>query len=100
MNKSKEKRYILMFEDYEVLLFSVSFDPNGIEVLEKREHFEMAPYQLTKENANLDGTLYTFFARRVIPVTRHGYDKIMEATGRSDSFELVFKGHGLSLSNH
>ncbi len=100
MNKSKEKRYILMFEDYEVLLFSVSFDPNGIEVLEKREHFEMAPYQLTKENANLDGTLYTFFARRVIPVTRHGYDKIMEATGCRDSFELVFKGHGLSLSNH
>ena len=92
-----------MFQDEEVLSFNVTFGKeNNIEVLDKLAHFDKAPYGMkdgqTKET--LSHLLFSFFNSRAIPSGRHDYQKIMKYTGCKDGFELAFKGHGLSLSNH
>lgn len=50
-----------------------------------------------KENNRI---LFKFFNGRTIANPRCDYDRIIRACGCKDSFELSFKGHGLSLSNH
>lgn len=92
-----------MYKNDEVLSFVVIFDErNQIEILEKLEHFDKAPYGINNDSTNEDinDKLLTFFSTRCIPSPREDYDKIIKAFNCRDSFELVFKGHGLSLSNH
>ena len=100
--ETKEK-FILMFKDYEVLSFVVIYgERDKIELLEELEYYDRAPYGMkkaeNKEEANR--ILYRFFNARAIPCSRWDYDEIIKATGCKDSLRLIFKGHGLSLSNH
>ena len=101
MNRIEE--YILMYQDDEVLSFRVSFgERNRVQVLEKLEHFEKAPFGMKEETKQeeLDRILYKFFNGRTLACTRWDYEDIIKNTGCHDDFELSFKGHGLSLSNH
>lgn len=95
-----KKEYILMYEDDEVLSFSVDFKNRKIKVLKKLEHFDKAPLNVKNEETNIDSALLTFFNVRAIAPQRHDYQDILNATGCKNYFELSFKGHGLSLANH
>ena len=86
-----------MHKDYEVLSFKVDFDKYHLEVIDKLEHFDLAPFD-KGDNINLE--LSNFFYRRTISSNRVDHDLIIQNTGCKNSLELSFKGHGLSLSNH
>ena len=99
----KKVKYILMYQDEEVLSFLVTFgERNDIEILEKLDHFDKAPYGVKEKELprSMNMALYRFFNARSIPPTRKDYEQIIKYTGVKDTFELSFKGHGLSLSNH
>ena len=97
----REEKLILMCKDYEVLSFSVTFgEEHNIKVNEKLAHYDKAPYGMNDEGADIDRILLRFFNSRVIAHNRWDYKKIIDATGCESSFELSFKGHGLSLTNH
>lgn len=89
----------LMYKDFEVLVFEVDYLEERIHLIEKLEHFDKAPYKVA-EGKNIDVALLYFFNSRAIPSTRKDYEKIINATGSKNGFELSFKGHGLSLANH
>ena len=92
-----------MYQDDEVLSFRVTFGKrNEIEVLKKLSHFNKAPYGMKEDTPQeeLNTILFRFFNSRAIAPSRWDYDRIIKNTGCKDSFELAFKGHGLSLSNH
>ena len=98
-----KEKYILMFKDAEVLSFEVEFDQkNKVSVLEKLDHFDKAPYGMKEDSSieQLNAKLFGFFNARAIAQPRSDYEEILKATKSCDSFELSFKGHGLSLSNH
>lgn len=96
--KEKEK-LTLMYKDFEVLTFEVDYANQNINILEKLEHFDKAPYGLNDDKES-NRLLFRFFNSRAIAFQRYDYDKIIKATNCENSFELSFKGHGLSLSNH
>ena len=91
----------LMYKDYEVLSFIVDYvNRPKIRIIKELEHFDLAPYGVSKDNDSNDMRLLRFFNSRKIAENRWDYDLIMKNVGCRDSFELAFKGHGLSLSNH
>ena len=96
----KKEVLTLMYRDLEVLSFSVDYKKSRIEFLEKLEHFERAPYGINENTPDISMKLLRFFNSRSIPSTRYDYEDILKATGCGNGFELSFKGHGLSLSNH
>ena len=89
-----------MYKDYEVLSFTIDFDESFIEVVDKLERFDLAPYGMNEKEGNINGGLARFFKARVISSNRFDYDLILKNTGCKNSLELSFKGHGLSLTNH
>ena len=96
---NKKNIYILMYKDYEILSFIVDLRKSNIVFLEKLEHFDKAPHGFDKDD-ELSHKLNNFFASRSIPCQRRGYKQILKATHSRNGFNLIFKGHGLSLSNH
>ena len=99
----KKEQYILMFKNDEILSFEVVFSRvNKVKIKEELEHFEKAPFNINERitNDEKDLALLKFFNNRCIASTRYDYEEILKATGCKDGFELSFKGHGLSLSNH
>lgn len=96
----KKEELILMYKDLEVLSFLVDYDNSKIKFLDKLEHFDKAPYGFNEEGAIINSLLTRFIGCRSINVNRCDYKKIIEATNCKDGFELSFKGHGLSLTNH
>ena len=97
----KEETLILMYKDYEVLSFKVTFAKrNSVTVLEKLSHFDLAPYGMGEDEHKNNEILFRFFNSRVIAFQREDYQQIINATKCKDAFALSFKGHGLSLSNH
>jgi len=91
----------LMYKDYEVLTFIVDYvDRPKIRIIKELEHFDLAPYGVSKGNESNNMRLLRFFNSRKISENRWDYDLIIKNIGCRDSFELAFKGHGLSLSNH
>lgn len=99
MTLFKEKM-ILMFKNKEVLSFEVDYENSRVYFLKKLEYFDKAPIGLLKENIDLNLALNSFIDSRLISVNRYNYDDILKGTNSKDGFELSFKGHGLSLSNH
>ena len=96
-----QETLILMYKDYEVLSFEVDYVKRPkIKIIKELEHFDLAPYGVSKDNENNNTRLLRFFNSRKIAENRWDYDLIIKNTGVKDSFELAFKGHGLSLSNH
>lgn len=92
-----------MFKNDEILSFEVVFSRvNKVKIIEELEHFEKVPFNISKciSNKEKDFALLKFFNSRCIPATRYDYKEVLKATGCRDGFELSFKGHGLSLSNH
>lgn len=96
----KKDIYIFMYKDYEVLSFSVDFRKSRTHFIEKLKHFDKAPYGFDLDDKEIDLRLSRFFNSRTIPQQRYGYKEILKATHCRNSFNLSFKGHGLSLSNH
>ena len=92
-----------MHRNDKVLSFSVSFD-NGLcaEVIEKLNGFDKAPFGMNNDVSmeKLNSLLMRFLTCRTIPETRWDYQEILKYTGVKNLYELSFKGHGLSLSNH
>ena len=99
---SKKQELILMYQDEEVLSFLLDLDNSKVKMLDKLEGFDKAPYGMygEEDEGELNRILYKFFNGRTLAETRHDYDNISKAVGCKDSFELSFRGHGLSLSNH
>ena len=97
------ERYILMHRNDEILSFFVSFD-DGLrcEIIEKRSGFDKSTFCVDKEISmeKLNSLLSSFLTSRAIPMTRWDYEEILKNTGAKNVYELSFKGHGLSLSNH
>lgn len=92
-----------MFKNDEILSFEVVFSRvNKVKIILELEHFEKAPFNINEciSNEEKDLALLKFFNNRCIPTTRYDYEEVLKATGCKDGFELSFKGHGLSLSNH
>lgn len=89
-----------MYKDYEVLSFSVDFRKSRTTFLKKLEHFDKAPYSVQGSDEDINNRLFRFFNGRTIPCQRNGYKKIIKACHCRNGFNLAFKGHGLSLSNH
>lgn len=96
--KEKEK-LILMYRDFEVLSFEVDYDNCRVTILKKLDRFDKAPYGIEKSD-HPDMSLLRFFNSRAIAAQRCDIARILKATGAKDEFELSFRGHGLSLSNH
>ena len=86
-----------MYKNLKVLSFE--YDSYRVSFLSKLEDFDKAPYVIKKEKDNLNRALNSFFRSRLIPPMRYNYKEILKATGSKNSFELSFKGHGLSLAN-
>ena len=98
----RKEKYILMYQNDAVLSFAVYFgERNKIEILEKLEHFDKAPYGINNDIPikGQSQLLFAFFNKRIIRSNRCDYADILKATKCRDAFELSFKGHGLSLSN-
>lgn len=87
-----------MYKDFEVLSFEADYAEERVRLLEKLEHFDLAPYGFDREDAPM--RLNRFFHARAIAQERQDYEAILKATGCEDGFELSFQGHGLSLANH
>ncbi len=99
----RKEEYILMYKNEEVLSFCVTFSKrNNVEIIKPLAHFDKAPYGIKKDASKEqnDLVLFRFFNARSIPPQRWDYQNIIKATKCKDDFELSFKGHGLSLSNH
>ena len=97
----KQEILTLMYKDFEVLSFKVVFgETNEIQVLQKLDRFDLAPYGMGKNKEEDNRILFKFFNSRSIALQRYDYDAILKNTNSRDDFELSFKGHGLSLSNH
>ena len=98
--KDKEK-LILMYKDLEVLSFEVDYFNESVTLLERLEHFDLAPYgTCSEDDKQVSRNLTQFFRRRQINIQRRDSKKIFEATNSRNGFELSFKAHGLSLTNH
>ena len=97
---NKKNVYILMYKNFEILSFSVDFRKSDITFLKKLEHFDKAPYGFNEDDNEIANKLLSFFLSRSIPPQRRGYKEILKATHTRNGFNLSFKGHGLSLSNH
>ena len=90
-----------MYKNYEILSFSVDFRNYKTTLIKKLEHYDKAPYGFNKEDEGKNGqNIGWFFKKLSIPVFRSGYKEIMKATHSRNGMDLLFKGHGLSLSNH
>ena len=90
-----------MYKNDEILSFCVDFRNYKTTLIKKLEHFDKAPYGFDKGGQDMIGfKIGWFFKNLTIPVTRTGYKKIMKATHSRNGMDLLFKGHGLSLSNH
>ena len=90
-----------MYKNYEVLSFFVDFRSYRTTLIKKLEHFDKAPYGFDKEDGyTISLKIGWFFKKLSIPSTRSGYKNIMKATHSRNGIDLLFKGHGLSLSNH
>lgn len=90
-----------MYKNYEVLSFYVDFRSYKTTLIKKLEHFDKAPYGFDKDDENNYGQkIGWFFKSLCIPINRIEYKKIMKATRSRNGMDLLFKGHGLSLSNH
>ena len=89
-----------MLKDLEVLSFNVNFKSEKFKLNGKLKHFDKAPFDINKSVEDINFSLYKFFNSRIIPPQREDYEQILKATGCKSSLELVFKGHGASLSNH
>lgn len=99
----KVERYILMHQNDEILSFEATFgECNGVRVIEWLGHFEKAPFGIKKESDEEEANtaLFHFLIKRTIAETRWDYPDILKYTNARDAYELSFKGHGLSLSNH
>lgn len=94
----KSQKYILMYKNDEVLSFEVNFEEPSIKILERKDHFDEAPYGVNSVEDSLH--LYRFFNSRTIAPPRWDSKLILKATKCWSLFELSFKGHGLSLANH
>lgn len=92
--------YVLMCKNDEVLSFRVDFRKSKVTFLKKLEHFDKAPYGIGGDDKEINIRLSRFFHTRAIPAERNGYKQILKATHCRNGFNLSFKGHGLSLSNH
>lgn len=97
---SKKDVYILMYKDYEVLSFYVDFRTSRTNFLAKLQYFDKAPYGFNEDDKKINTKLYRFFDDKKIPSQRKGYKEILKATHCKNTFNLIFKVHGLSLSNH
>ena len=91
-----------MLKNDEVLSFYFDSTKSRLTFLEKLDHFDKAPYCFneTSELKNFDAKLNSFFNRRTISDNRVDIKDILDATGCKSPLELLFKGHGLSLSDH
>lgn len=92
-----------MYQNDEVLSFEVAFaKTNKVKVIDKLAHFDKAPFGMSDEvdQDRLNMILFSFLTRNAIAASRWDYEEILKNTGVKNSFELVFKGHGLSLSHH
>ena len=100
---NKKEKYILMNKNKEVLSFFVNLH-NSIkfEVIERLGSVDLLPYKMKDSSTNeeLSVSLMKFFNGRAIANNRYDYEDILKATNSKNSFELVFKGHGLSLIDH
>lgn len=96
---AKKEKLTLMYQNEEVLSFSVDLESMNFRFEEKLEAFDKAPYGIL-HSEDLNQSLLRFFNGRAIPPTRVDYEQILQATGAKDGLSLSFKGHGLSLSNH
>ena len=100
---NKKEKYILMNKNKEVLSFFVNLH-NSIkfEVIERLGSVDLLPYKMKDSSTNeeLSISLMKFFNGRAIANNRYDYEDILKATNSKNSFELVFKGHGLSLIDH
>ena len=102
-SKMEKEIYILMFKNDEVLSFEVTFGEYfRVKIIDKLAHYEKAPLNISKceTDEQRNAKLFKFFYSRTIASTRYDYEDILKATNCRDSFELSFKGHGLSLANH
>ena len=69
----KKHEYILMYQDDEVFFFSITFGKtNKIEVLEKLNHFDKAPYGIN-ENTSMEDVKRIFKSLRFIPAKKNGH---------------------------
>lgn len=91
-----KEKLILMYQDFEVLVFEVDYNNKKIRIIKELEHFDKAPYGVK----NNEMRLARFFISRGIAPQRNDYKQILKATNCKDEFVLSFKGHGLSLANH
>ena len=98
MMADKEK-LTMMFKDDEVFSFEVDYKNQRVHFLQALEHFDKAPYGV-KNNEDKEIALIKFFNGRSISPCRIDYEKIIKTIGVENGYELAFKGHGLSLSNH
>lgn len=98
--KKKNEEYILMYKDYEVLSFEVDYEKEITNPINKLKDFDKAPYGIKDLDNEGMKNLRHFFDTRMIPSSRTGYEKILKYTKCKSGFELSFKGHGLSCSNH
>lgn len=93
-----KEKLILMYRDFPLLSFEADYAKQSARPLKKLERFDKAPYGFDQEN--LASRLSRFFGARAIAPQRSDYQRILDATGCKNTFELSFKGHGLSLANH
>lgn len=96
---SKKDVYIFMYKDYDVLSFYPDFRKKRVHFLKKLEHFDKAPYGFDDEKI-IEAKLNSFLISKCIPEQRTNYKEIISSTKSRNGFNLFFKGHGLSLSNH
>ena len=93
---------ILMYKDFEVLSFGVNFEKQEVEFIKKLEHIDKGPNGMSESSTDeaIKKSLRRFVLRSHIPGNRTNYQKIIKGVGVESGFELAFRGHGLSLSNH
>ena len=99
----KKEKLTLMFKDDEVLTFLVIYGKFlKVEIVEELAHFDKAPYGVATatDKKERNRLLFKFFNSRTIADPRWDCKDILKATGCKNAFELSFKGHGLSLTNH
>lgn len=89
-----------MYKNYEVLSFYVDFRNFRTTFIRKLKHFDKAPYGFNSDGDKRDLKIGWFFKKLSIPENRTEYKKIIKATHSRNGMDLLFKGHGLSLSNH
>lgn len=99
----RKEKYILMCQNDEVFSFEVIIGKSSdVILLEKLSHFDRAPYGIKKniDSEKINNAVFRFFNSRTISPMRWDYEEILKNTGTENSFDLAFKGHGLSLFDH